>query len=99
MMRRSLSPLSSPFLGLVTVVIASLLISAFTSHYSASVAAQSTATITGRLLDPHGAIVRGAKITTRNVATNIERVGETDEVTNTRFPTGSPARRDNCNSL
>ena len=79
MMRRPLSPLSSPFLGLVTVVIASLLISAFTSHYSASVATQSTATVTGKVLDPHEAIVRGAKITARNVATNIERVGETDD--------------------
>jgi hypothetical protein len=77
-MRRAVSPLSSPFLGLVTVVIASLLISVFTPHYSASVAAQSTATVTGRVLDPNQAIVRGAKITAHNVATTIERVGETD---------------------
>ena len=39
---------------------------------------QSTATLQGRVLDPNGAVVPGAKITARHDKTGVERFGETD---------------------
>ena len=47
--------------------------------------AQSTATLLGRIVDPDGASVIGAKITATNQPTGVNRVGR---ITNTRFPTG-----------
>src|ERR1700754_2939034 len=40
--------------------------------------AQSTATLRGRVVDPHGAVVPGANITTHNLANGAESVAETD---------------------
>lgn len=41
--------------------------------FAASLAAQSTATITGRVVDPSGAAVAGARIEAVNDATNFRR--------------------------
>ncbi|HZM89806.1 MAG TPA: TonB-dependent receptor [Blastocatellia bacterium] len=41
--------------------------------------AQSTSAVQGRVVDPDGGVVKGAKITLRNQATNLVRVGETDD--------------------
>ena len=39
---------------------------------------QSTATLQGRVLDPNGAVVHGAKITAHHDKTGLDRIGETD---------------------
>jgi outer membrane receptor protein involved in Fe transport len=44
-----------------------------------NVFAQSTATLTGTVTDPQGAIVPGAKVTVRSQATGIERTAQTGE--------------------
>lgn len=46
---------------------------------SATAYAQSTATLQGRVTDPSGAIVPGAKVIVRNQATSTERTAQTDE--------------------
>jgi hypothetical protein len=40
---------------------------------------QSTATLQGRIVDPNGAIVPGAKITLRRNESGFERIGESDK--------------------
>src|SRR5215813_14680683 len=56
----------SPATGLVILALS------ITAH------AQSTATLLGRVVDPNGASVTGAKITAVNQDTQANRVGETD---------------------
>lgn len=51
-----------------------------------TVRAQSTATLQGRVVDQNSAAVRGATITARNLATNVERFGETDPQGDYRIP-------------
>src|ERR1043165_4456591 len=40
--------------------------------------AQSTATLRGRVIDPHGAVLMGAKVTVSNREMGLERVAQTD---------------------
>ena len=46
---------------------------------SAAASAQSTATLQGRVTDPSGAVVPGAKITVRSQANGTERMAQTDD--------------------
>jgi outer membrane receptor protein involved in Fe transport len=57
---------------------APLLAAAFCLALSASASAQSTATLQGTVTDPQGAVVPGAKVVARLVATGAERSAQTD---------------------
>jgi hypothetical protein len=48
--------------------------------------AQSTATVHGTITDPQGAVIAGAKVTVRNVATGIERTIQSDSAGNYQAP-------------
>jgi hypothetical protein len=48
--------------------------------------AQSTATFQGAVLDAQGAVIAGAKITVKNLATNLEREAESDVTGNFSIP-------------
>ena len=69
----------SPGRSLLTRILVILALS-ITAH------AQATATLLGRVVDPNGASVAGAKITATNHATGINRVGETDREGNYAIP-------------
>lgn len=60
------------YLSMVICVYAGLT-SGLTAAY-----AQSTAMLQGRVDDQNGAVIRGARVTARSLATNVERFGETD---------------------
>jgi Carboxypeptidase regulatory-like domain len=65
---------------------------AFLFVAAGTASAQSTATLQGTVTDPNGAAVPGAKVIVRNLATSIERVGETDSEGNYQMaslPVGS----------
>ncbi len=48
--------------------------------------AQSTATFQGSVLDAQGAVIAGAKVTVKNLATNLEREAESDATGNFSIP-------------
>lgn len=64
----------SPLTGFATVLFAACVLAGTGSH----VHAQGTSALQGRVVDPAGAVVAGARITARNRATSTERVAETD---------------------
>jgi hypothetical protein len=61
------------YLSMILIVFAGL------TSGSTTVRAQSSAMLHGRIVDPKGAVISGARITARNGAASIERFGETDD--------------------
>jgi len=78
-MRRAPSPLLPLGLGLVLLFATPPVSSACARSPFEPLHLQSTATITGKIADQNNAVVSGARVTARNIATSVERLTTTDE--------------------
>ncbi len=67
-----------------------LALSAFTLAASVSALAQSTATVSGNVTDPSGAVVPGAQVTVRGLATGTDRQTVSDSAGNYAVPSLQP---------
>lgn len=76
-MRRAPFPLSAHSLGLVLLLAAPGAVFAVSSLEPSH--PQSTATITGKIVDQNNAVVSRARVSARNIATSVERLTITDE--------------------
>jgi hypothetical protein len=71
------------FVGLVFLSVVCFSMSAITLSAQETI---SYGTISGRVVDPQGAVVPGASVTARQVETNLVREAVTDEEGRFRFP-------------
>jgi hypothetical protein len=78
-MRRAPFPQSSLGAVLVLLLAAPLFSAVFAFSYSRPFHLQSTATLSGKVVDQNEAVVSGAKVTARNIATNVQRTTTTDD--------------------